>query len=163
MSNGAPNSFTSTGVLVDSNLLLLFFLGTYRRSLIGSHKRISEFTAQDFDLLVAFLARFKAVVTTPMILAEVNSLSNALQSKFRPDFLEVFAVLARTLTEERPATAEILATESFRKFGYTDAATHLAASQHYLVLTDDFPLFGFLEKHGIVALNFNHLRTGLYV
>ena len=68
--------YASRGVLLDSNLLLLLCVGSFRRQEIGRFKRTAQYGACDYDLLVDFLSRFKSVVTTPNVLTEVNGLSN---------------------------------------------------------------------------------------
>ena len=147
-----------TGIIVDTNILLLLFVGSYDLSLVGRFRRLAAFTATDYELLVSTLSGFPAVVTTPMILTEVNSLSNLLESRHKYGYYTVFSLLAGRLQEEVPATREIIATEFFKRFGYTDTAIALAARQRYLVLTDDFALAGFLESQQIDARNFHHLR-----
>jgi hypothetical protein len=152
------SKYFRTGVVVDSNLLLLAIVGSYRRKLVGTFKRLAAFTAADFDLLIYFLGQFGAVVTTPMILAEVNSLANSLESHYKPGLYVAFADWAQRMAEEVPATKEIVVTDHFKRFGYTDAAIAIAAAQKYLVLTDDFALAGFLSSRGVQARNFTHLR-----
>ncbi len=146
------------GVVVDSNILLLLFIGSYDLSLVGRFKRLAAFARTDYELLVSTLSRFSAVVTTPMILTEVNSLSNLLEFRHKYGYYTVFSLLADKMLEEIPTTKEIVATEFFKKFGYTDAAIAIAADQRYLVLTDDFALSGFLQSQQIDVINFNHLR-----
>ena len=70
--------YRSRGVLVDTNLLLLYFVGLYNPSLIPQFKRTRIFTVNDFDVLQNFIALFSKVVTTPDILTEVSNLSNQL-------------------------------------------------------------------------------------
>ncbi len=130
----------------------------YKRSLVGSFKRLAQFTAKDYELLLELLSRFMRVVATPMILTEVNSLANALDSRHKAAFYRVFETIVFNLTEESKSSREIVATDSFKKIGYTDTSILLVAQQQYLVLTDDFMLSGFLAHHSIDALNFNHLR-----
>ncbi len=66
--------YRSRGVLVDSNVLLLYFVGAYQRQLVPRFKRTAQFTVEDYDLLVHFLSNFRRIVTTPNILTEVNGL-----------------------------------------------------------------------------------------
>jgi hypothetical protein len=60
-------------ILVDTNLLLLLFLGTVNPARISKFKRTQQFSDQDFYLLVSFLSGFDKVVTTPHILKEVSN------------------------------------------------------------------------------------------
>ena len=153
-----PSGYSRSGILVDTNILLLLFVGTYDLSLVKRFKRLADrFTIPDYELLVSMLSNFP-LVTTPMILAEVNSLSNLLESRHKYGYYTVFSLLAQKMLEEAPATREIIATEFFKKFGYTDAGIAIAAQQRYSVLTDDFALSGFLQNQGIEVENFTHLR-----
>ncbi len=45
--------YRTKGVLVDSNLLLLLFIGSYDPQRIKKFKRTQEYTFEDFELLSA--------------------------------------------------------------------------------------------------------------
>ena len=64
--------YHSRGVLVDTNILLLRFVGDFDRDLIPRFKRTAQFVVEDYDLLKRLLVRFNSTITTPHILAEVN-------------------------------------------------------------------------------------------
>ena len=67
--------YRAKGILVDANLLLLYFIGKFDSRQVATFKRTSQFTAEDFKLLDRLLNQFARIVTTPQVLAEVNSLS----------------------------------------------------------------------------------------
>lgn len=67
--------YRDVGLLIDANLLLLFFVGLADRTLIARHERTSKFTADDFDLLDKFAGQFRPIVTTPNILTLVVNLA----------------------------------------------------------------------------------------
>jgi hypothetical protein len=46
--------YKTRGALVDTNILLLFFIGKYDRSQIGKFKRTKIFTPEDFDIVLKF-------------------------------------------------------------------------------------------------------------
>lgn len=151
--------YRSRGVLVDTNILLLFFVGSFDRLLIAKFKRTgNRFSIDDFDLLNNLLARFDRVVTTPNILSEVNGLSNQIGEPTRTRYFSEFARKIPLLDEQYVASAQAAQVEAFSKLGLTDSGILHVVRGHYLVLTDDLTLYGFLEKAGIDALNFNHLR-----
>ncbi len=149
--------YRKSGLLIDSNLLLLLFLGSYDRKQISNNKRLATFTAEDFDLLIKFLSQFTRLVTTPNILTEVSNLSNALPQSKKPEYFAWFASRLAVLQEEFVSSAAALGNR-WAKFGLTDAGIAEIARNRYLVLTDDFPLSQSLQNAGIDALNFNHLR-----
>jgi rRNA-processing protein FCF1 len=151
--------YRSRGVLVDTNILLLLFIGSFDRLLITKFKRTGDrFTVDDFDLLLNLLTQFERVVTTPNILSEVNGLSNQMGEPIRARFFSDFARKIPLLDEQYVASSQAAQVEAFPKVGLTDSAIIHLVRGNYLVLTDDLTLYGFLEKAGIDALNFNHLR-----
>jgi hypothetical protein len=60
--------FASRGLLIDTNILLLYFVGNHDRSLISRFKRTNNFIESDYELLLALLSCVRLVVTTPHIL-----------------------------------------------------------------------------------------------
>jgi len=58
-----------TGILIDTNILLLLFVGGVDVGLIAKHKRTSKFTVEDFALAVLVAEQFAAIITTPNILS----------------------------------------------------------------------------------------------
>jgi hypothetical protein len=149
-------AYRRTDVLIDTNLLLLLFLGSSERTQIASNKRLAIFTYQDFDLLTRFLAQFPQLITTPNILTEVSNLSNAIPDTKKAAYFTWFAARLALLHEEYVASTTALANR-WSRFGLTDAGIAEVAKNRYLVLTDDFRLSQSLESDGIDTLNFNHL------
>ncbi len=150
--------YRSRGILVDTNILLLHFVGSFDRSLVARFKRTERFTIRDFSLLEGMLARFDRVVTTPNVLSEVNSLSNVLRGVARDGYFAEFARKIVTLHEEYVVSADVARHDCFSRLGLTDSGILHLVKDKYLVLTDDFRLYGILDKAGIDAVNFNHLR-----
>ena len=152
-------TYSGKGLLIDSNLLLLFFVGLHDRTRIEKFKRTAQFTIRDFERLAAFIRRFKEVVTTPSILTEVSNLLGQLPEQLRYAFYEHFANGLKNLHEYYSPSRELGDEKGFRKFGLTDTAILHAASGKYLVLTDDFRLAQYLLGRNVDVINFNHLRT----
>jgi len=147
------------GLLIDSNLLLLLFVGLYDRNRIARFKRTAQFTIDDFELLVSFVKRFKKVVTTPSILTEVSNLLGQLPDELKSSFYGYFAEAIRVLREQYTPSHALSNEKAFPKFGLTDTAILRAATGNYLVLTDDFRLAQYLLSQDVDVINFNHLRT----
>ena len=151
--------YCTAGVLVDTNILLLLFVGSIETRLIKQFKRTRErFEERDFDLIMSFLALFKSrIVTTPHILTEVSNLAGQLGSR-KKQFFPHFAKGISRLIEHYEPSANLARAGSFAKFGLTDAAIINLVQDQFLVLTDDFPLANYLSKQGVDVINFNHLR-----
>ncbi len=140
------------GLLIDTNLLILLFVGLRDPQRIRTDKRTQKYVPEDHDTLVKILNIFEKVITTPNILTEVSNLLDA-------DSFEDFAEGLGSFEEYYLSSADLAKTVEFRKFGMTDKGIrHLAADQ-YLVLTDDFRLSQYLQSNNVDTLNFNHIRT----
>lgn len=149
------------GVVIDANLLLLFFLGSYDRKQISTNKRLAMFTESDLDLLTKVLKQFSQIVTTPNILTEVSNLSNAIPDTKKAAYFSWFARSLAVLQEEYVSSTTALGNR-WARFGLTDAGIAEIAKNRYLVLTDDLRLSRSLESDGVETLNFNHLREGFW-
>ena len=143
-------------VLVDANLLLLFFIGSFQRSRVSTFKRTAHFTLAEFDALSALLAQFQIVVTTPHVLTEVSNLANSLPEHVKDSWADHFAAKTTALLEILEPATKVMQASSFNPFGLTDAAIHSIAADT-LVLTEDFRLSGFLGSQGVSTLNFRSL------
>ena len=152
-------SYRQKGILIDTNILLLWFVGTVNRSRISKFNRTEQFLPEDYDSLVQILSYFSKNVTTPNILTEVNSLANQLGEPERSQCFSIFAQGVARLDESYIESRTSASMEGFTKFGLTDCGIINLASNQYLVLTDDFKLANYLENSGVDTINFNHIRV----
>jgi rRNA-processing protein FCF1 len=150
--------YRSAGVLVDTNLLLLYFIGANDPSDIARFKRTMQFTPEDYRLLVLVLGAFRRIVTTPHIVTEVSNLAGQLTGRTRDGFFAQLATGLSSIHEEHTEAKELARTDTFVRFGITDTAVFHQARGRYLVLTDDFRLSQYLVSQKVDAVNFNHLR-----
>ncbi|MBE9063029.1 PIN domain-containing protein [cf. Phormidesmis sp. LEGE 11477] len=144
------------GILVDTNILLLLFVGELGRERISNFGRTDQFTPRDYDLLIELLKRFKVIATTPNVLTEVNSLLNKLREPARKVFSKGLARLEEIYIPSREVASS---NWPFLKYGLTDCGIADIAQSKYLVLTDDLRLASYLHQKGIDTINFNNLRT----
>jgi rRNA-processing protein FCF1 len=148
------------GVIVDTNVLLLYVVGSLDKSLISRHKRTRQFTEDDYEILVSLVAEFQTLVTCPNILTEVSNLVAQTDQSTAISLLTLLRSLVQPLREIHLPSREVCSTEQFAKLGLSDAAIVEIARENFLVLTDDFRLTQFLLTRQIDVLNFNHLRGG---
>jgi len=152
---GLLQSYFRKGILVDTHILLLLFVGELGRERISKFGRTEQFTPLDYDLLVDLLKQFNVIVTTPNILTEVSSLLNKLGKPVR----EVMATGLMVLEESYLPSKEIAASGwPFLNYGLTDCGIAKLAGDKYIVLTDDLKLASYLMQQGIDTVNFNNLR-----
>lgn len=147
------------GLIIDTNILLLYFVGNVNRQLITKHKRTRQYFPEDFDLLSNLLNRFQnRIATTPNILTETSNLLGDCTTPEQKQLWNVFIVAIGTMKEKYLPSQNLCKTSIFSKFGLTDSAIVELVPKKYLVLTDDAILFQYLEKNGIDVINFTHLR-----
>lgn len=148
--------YVRTGLLIDTNLLLLYLVGILDRGRITTFDRTDKYTLEDFDTLNAIIGRFRNVVTTPHILAETSNLGGQLGGKLREAFFDVLAQATTVLDEQYVASRDAM--QGYRRFGLTDAGI-MAIAGTYLVITDDLPLSNYLLSTGVDVINFNWIRS----
>jgi hypothetical protein len=73
----------TSGVLVDANLVYLFFVGTVRRALVGKAPHTDGYSVEDYDRLSAMLGWFRHRYVTPNVLTEVSNLAGKLEGNHR--------------------------------------------------------------------------------
>jgi rRNA-processing protein FCF1 len=151
--------YCRTGILLDTNILLLYFVGTFNEDEITRFNRTKMFTPEDYSTLVKILSRFDKIITTPNILTEVSNLSPQLEGHLKSSYFELFARRIAVFDEHYVPSIEIARTDEFKRFALTDAAIFCLAKTKYLVLTVDLPLCNSLQKNGVDAINFNHIRV----
>jgi rRNA-processing protein FCF1 len=150
--------YRGNGLLIDTNLLLLYFVGASDLERVPKFKRTSSFTVEEFWLLAEFYDKFERVVTTPNILTEVSNLLGQLGEDLRKSFYAGFAKRIPDFEEFYTPSRTISATAHFNRFGLTDSGITDLVKDKYLVLTDDASLARYLENRQIDVINFNHLR-----
>ena len=151
--------YRDSGILVDTNILLLYFIGKYDVNRIPLFKRTAQFAIEDFNILSILLAQFKRIISTPNILSEVSNLSQQLGEPNRTGFFDTFAEQIYILDECYIESKSVSKKGEFTKFGLTDSVTINLSFKKYLILTDDFRLSNYLAKNEIDVINFNHIRV----
>ncbi len=150
--------YQSKGIIVDTNLLLVIFVGLHSPELIPKFKRTEKFATDDFYTLQKMVDLFRKIVVTQSILTEVSNLLGHLSEETGRLCHNVFANCMEKLTEEAFPSRSLVVLPHFSKFGLADAGIIYQAKDKYLVLTDDWRLSQYLEVQGIDSMNFNHVR-----
>jgi len=146
--------------LIDTNLLLLYGVGLFDQGLIGRFKRTNKYTTEDFEIVSKIARLSPRLITTPHILCEVSNLILGRGEGSPPLFWGKLLDLIQKAHELYVQKDVLLALRGFSKYGITDTGIiELAQRDGYLVLTDDFPLAGYLQSRRCAVLNLNHLRS----
>lgn len=155
-----PSQTEPSRLLLDTNVLVLFVVGTVNRHRIETFKRTRQYTIEDFDLLLRVLGKWTTHYTVPHVLAEVSNLTDLggmeLQ-KARRVLKETISVLTEVAVSSIEASQHLV----FDALGLADASMATVARDHRCaVLTDDLDLYLRLQRDGITVLNFTYIREG---
>lgn len=162
MINSLIRRYHQKGILIDTNILLLYFVGTVNRERITRFNRTQQFLPEDYDLLVGIISKFRKLVTTPNILTEVSNFVDKLVEPERSQCFTIFALFVQNadmLDEYYIKSLDAVNTEKFIKFGLTDSGILTLSKGKYLVLTDDFKLANYLPSVEVDVINFNNIRV----
>lgn len=138
--------YRQKGIFIDTNILLLYFVGGVNRARISKFNRTQQFTPEDYDTLLKIIRFFPKRVTTPNVLTEVNSLSNQLGEPERSSCFKLFSASISLLDEHYIDSQTISQKEEFVRFGLTDSGILEVARNQYLVLTDALKLALYLQS-----------------
>jgi len=155
---GLIEKHRSRGALIDANLLVLYLVGKTNKRRIRDFKPCDVFEGDDFDLLDALVEYLGKPITTPHILTEVSNLAK-LDGKELSAFRQRYKLLVEQMDEFYDASRVVVADEAFMPLGLTDAAIAMLQHCNLLVLTVDLRLWDTLQRRGVDAVNFNHLRA----
>ncbi len=157
-------STRSKTLLLDTNLLLLLFIGGKDLSLIQKAKTLSAFLEDDYDLLEEIVNHnsFNRLVTTPHIMTEVSNLLGKERDDIRELGREAMAEFISKCTEHTDSSAVLVSEPEFNRLGLTDVAIAVASRLPAFVLTADLPLYLHVSSSGLEVENFNHIRQGAW-
>lgn len=147
-----------TGILFDSNLLILLAIGAHDVRLIERCKQTTMFTENDYSFLADLANTFSKRITTPNILTEVDNLTNRLGYRFS----QSFKALIGLLDEIYYKSSDVCIHEQFPILGLTDCTIVHAADSGVLVVTMDLDLALYIESKGLAVINYNHYLDKLY-
>ena len=150
---------TLQGYFLDSNLLVLLVVGSESRDIIPRHRRLEDYSAEDYDILLDLLREADRLFVTPNTLTEA---SNLIRQHGEPERSRLMGRLQYLIHQSREvvvASASASSNPAFAKLGLADAALLEAVTAETPLLTVDFSLYLEAIKNGADrAVNFNPLR-----
>jgi len=153
-------NFYNRGIIVDTNLLILFLVGKYDIDYISKFKITYKYSIEDFEILRDFVVKFKKIIITPHILAELSNLSMKITENRLKEYFKYFIEILKKSDEINIDKNSILLSKYVDKIGITDVGIMLASENNDLLfITDEFRLANISEYEGIKVLNFNHIRS----
>ncbi|MBI1972991.1 hypothetical protein HYS50_03225 [Candidatus Woesearchaeota archaeon] len=150
-------------ILLDTGPLLLLLVGKYNSSLLPAFKRLSGRTEQEFMKLQAFLSKFRKIVVTPHVLAEMSNLAKSLGENTFSSFLERCVEDLKKFGETFIDKDEIIKRDEFKHFGITDTGIIIAGEKNYehcVVMVQEEYLRRKCDNQGLCIINFWDVITG---
>lgn len=154
------------GIIVDSNIMLLFLVGNYDINYINMFKRTIKYTKEEYyfikDLLTIYYYKDK-VYTSPHILTEISNLSKNIKGDRRIKYFNFFIKILNNVYEVYIEKNKILEFTDLSEFGVTDIGIYeIAKKNNLLVLTDDSSLSEYLSKNYIATINLRNISKSLW-
>ena len=151
------------GYFLDANLFVLLVVGSVERDLIGKHRRLREYSVEDYETLVNLLGQVAQVFVTPNTLTETANLlaqhAEPQRSCFFDKLRSIIQVSPQVSLETVVASVDASSNSAFVRLGLTDTALLEVVTAESPLVTVDLDLYlAALEKNPDAVLNFTHLR-----
>lgn len=145
--------YRSKGLLLDSNLLLLYLVGSVDPALVGSgrYNKLSGFAIQKVVTLKQLVSLFANVVTTPHILTEVSNLVGNLHDEGKSRIFRSFISTLEMVGEQEVSSYKAALRKEFPYLGLTDSVL-AELSGMFLIVSNDGRMVNLLRESGIEAL-----------
>ena len=150
-----------SGYFIDANLLVLLVVGSAGRELIPKHRRLQEYTAEDYDALLDLLEGVECIFVTPNTLTEASNLLGQHGQPERSRFFERLRFLIENTREVVISSRLAVSNADFGRLGLTDAALIEAVTEDVPLLTTDFILYVAAmrkSRNAPTAVNFLRFR-----
>ena len=147
------------GLFIDANLLVLLVVGSVGRDLIAKHRRLREYTAEDYEIVVDLIDGVDRILVTPNTLTETSNLLAQHREPERSRFFDMLRYLIHGTEEVVVASIDASDNAAFKRLGLTDASLLEVVTEETPVVTVDLKLYlAALDKGTNAAVNFTHLR-----
>jgi hypothetical protein len=152
------SKYKQKGVFVDTNMLVLYIIGTTDFRLVNKTILGRNYTETDFILVAKFIEFFEIQITSPHILTETSDLIGE-DNTFHTALKEYI----RISTEKYELSLNLSENDYFFKFGLADSSIIYASTDSFkdshLVFTADNKLYGYLTNLGVDTVNLDSLRA----
>lgn len=145
-------------LVIDTNLLVLYVVGTAGRNLITKHKKLAAYLPEDYDALLRIIDRAAVVLVTPNTLTETSNLATYIAEPARTDILSVLRAVVRSSEEVYVSGKDACERTEYIRLGLTDAALLHALGSRRTLLTVDLDLHLAALSAGQATINFNEVR-----
>jgi hypothetical protein len=147
-------------LLLDSNLLVLFIVGSAGENLIAKHKCLGAFDVDDYREVTALIANASRVILVAHVLAETSNLIRQIFEPARSEVTAILKLLIDRFPEDALSSADATPHAQYLRLGLTDAVLlTLSATPNAVLFTADHDLYGAAAGEGLEAYNFFHFKA----
>lgn len=151
------------GLLFDTELLLVYCVGLYDIHRLGRFKKTQNYRPEDFEFLGHMITHFNPVYVSPQILAELSNHSDMLPSEFITDYYSSILDFLKGQLELYIPKNDIMDQLYFSELGFADSSIiKICLEKDCVLFTSDWKLTSFVRTRGIMAVNYNEIRTDLW-
>ena len=149
-----------SGFFLDANLLVLPVVGSESKELISKHRRLEDYTPEDYDILIGLLEGAGQLFVTPNTLTETSNLVGQHGEPERSVLIRRLQLLIHASREIVVTSVDATSQAKFERLGLTDSALLEVVTPDTPLLTVDFDLYlAALESGEECAINFTHHRN----
>jgi len=136
-------------IIIDTNSLIVFLIGSMNENLISGHKRTSIYTKQDYYNLLAVIKDIKNIIVLPNVWTEVDNLLNGFSGNYKwPYITQIRKIIAHT-TENYLNSKTGTDSLYFEAIGLTDSLILELAKDCEFLITSDSVLSDYANANGI--------------
>ncbi|MES2226141.1 MAG: hypothetical protein V4480_05045 [Patescibacteria group bacterium] len=162
--------YRPTGLIIDTNVLLLFLVGKYKPEYIKEcgllHNSDKSYSLEDFRLLENIVSHFRKIIVTPQVIAEISKHSADIRkgigdekfSHYLKSLIKFFGI-----AEERYQEAFCLwgmEIHILANFGFTDMTLlELAKRDQLPILTDDRRFYAHTYNEKVAVIKFEYIKN----
>jgi hypothetical protein len=146
--------YRSSGVFIDTELLVLFLVGSVDANHIRNFGRTAKYTEEDFNKVSDFIELFRNKITNPYVLAETSNhlgRSNDYRTALKT-YIDLF------LHEKYLIAKELVNNISYCEIGLADTSIIETSKDTYLIFTADNRFNLYLSSMGIDAVSLDDLK-----
>lgn len=147
--------------VIDTNLLLLYIVGSHNPILISEKKipRTVMFNIGEFFVIENIINSMKIIVVSTSIWTEIcNFADQRPKNNKTADYYQILVKKINDFKEEYFPCLDICNKNYLKEFDFTDSTIIELAKKGYLVVTADFNLANYLFKNRLDVINWNKIK-----
>lgn len=145
-------------IALDANLLVLLVVGLTKLEYIPMHRRLQQYSIDDFQLLKRAISESAGIVVTPNALSEASNLFRQVRDPAKTKLMLAFRFFVERTEELYIRSIDACSRSEFLRHGLADNALLEVAKNDVVMLSTDGSLCDDSNDAGYSAINFNVLR-----